>query len=215
MTAAASGSWLHLRRQWDRWAVYLPLLLMAVLALLSYWLARNAPQFGSPELEPAPRHVPDYFMRDFSVRLFDIDGRLKSELLGKEGRHYPDSDTVEIDQVRVRTFTEDGRVTTANAQRGLSNADGTEVQLFGGAVVVREAFVRADGLSQPRSELRSEFLDLFTDTEMIKTHLPVELRRGAGDVFTAERMDYDNLSRVMQLQGRVRGVIQPRTKPKS
>ena len=58
-----------------------------------------------PETEAAPRHVPDYFMHDFSVRVFDADGKLKSELTGKQGRHYPDTDTVEIDQVFVRTFS--------------------------------------------------------------------------------------------------------------
>jgi lipopolysaccharide export system protein LptC len=210
--AATLSPWMRARRLWDRLGAYLPIVLMAVLALASYWLVRLAPQIGGPELEPAPRHVPDYFMRDFSVRVFDVDGKLKSELLGKEGRHYPDTDTVEIDDVRVRSFSKDGRVTTARAVRGLSNADGSEVQLFGNAIVVREAFVTAQGQEQPRSEIRSEFLHLFADTEAIRTHLPVELLRGSGDRFTADRMDYDNLDRIMQLKGRVRGTIQPRQK---
>jgi lipopolysaccharide export system protein LptC len=36
----------------------------------------------------------------------------------------------------------------------------------------------------------------------------VELIRG-NDRFTADSMDYDNLDRIMNLQGRVRGVLVP------
>ena len=149
-------------------------------------------------------------MFDFTVRVFDDQGRLKNELSGREGRHFPDTDTVEIDAVRVRSLHPEGRVTTARAERGLSNADGSEVQLIGQAVVVREPFTPARGPAQQRQELRSEFLHLFADTESIRTHRPVELLRGSQDRFTAERMDYDNLDRVMRLHGRVRGEIAPR-----
>ena len=200
----------RLHRWWDRLAVYLPVMLMAVLAMLSYWLVRTAPSAPDPVAETVPSHVPDYQMSNFTVRVFDDQGRLKSELSGREGRHFPDTDTVEIDAVRVRTFNPEGRVTTARAQRGLSNADGSEVQLFGQAVVVREAHAPPRGTAQERQELRSEFLHLFADTEAIRTHRPVELLRGGRDRFTAERMDYDNLDRVMRLQGRVRGEIAPR-----
>ena len=103
-------------------------------------------------------------------------------------------------------------LTTARAVRGLTNADGSEVQLFGHAVIVREPFV-SGGLVQPEQELRSEFLHLFADTEAIRTHLPVVLLRDTHDRFAADSMDYDNLARVIHLKGRVHGEIQPRKKP--
>ena len=205
-TAALHG----LRRWWDRLAVYLPIMLMAVLAMLSYWLVRTAPPLLDAPAQTAPSHVPDYQMSDFTVRVFDGEGRLKSELSGRQGRHFPDTDTVEVDGVRVRSLHPSGRVTTAQAERGLSNGDGSEVQLIGQAIVVREAHTPARGPVQQRQELRSEFLHLFADTEAIRTHRPVELLRGKQDRFTADRMDYDNLDRVMRLQGRVRGEIAPR-----
>jgi lipopolysaccharide export system protein LptC len=201
---------MRVRRVWDRLAVYLPLLLMAVMAMSTYWLVRNTPVMNEQELEDVPRHVPDYFMRDFSVKVFGDDGKLKSEMIGIEGRHYPDTDTLEIDQPRIRILGAEGRVTTAVAARGLINADGSEAQLFDKAVVVREASVNAQGVALPRSEMQSDFLHLFANTEQVRSHLPVVLVRGSGDRFTAEDgMDYDNLERVMQLNGRVKGVLQP------
>ena len=204
----------RLRRAWDRLAVYLPIVLMGVMAMATYWLVRNTPVSSDVELEAAPRHVPDYFMRDFSVKVFDAQGKLKSEIVGKEGRHYPDTDTLEIDQIRIRAFSAEGRLTTAQSARGVINADGSEAQLFDKAVIVREATQTAQGFTLPRSELRSEFLHLFANTENVRTHLPVELIRGSRDRFTADRMVYDNLDRTLQLNGRVRGSIAARqTKP--
>ena len=205
---------LRVRRVWDHMAVYLPIVLMGVMAMATYWLVRNTPLGSETELEAAPRHVPDYFMRDFSVKVFDAQGKLKSEVVGTEGRHYPDTDTLEIDQIRIRAYSAEGRLTTAQSARGLINADGSEAQLFDKAVIVREAIQTAQGITLPRSELRSEFLHLFANTEMVRTHLPVELMRGARDRFTAERMTYDNLDRTLLLSGRVRGSLAARqTKP--
>ena len=209
--AAPLSVLMRVRRTWDRLSVYLPLVLMGLMAMTTYWLVRNTPAIGDAELEAAPRHVPDYFMREFSVKVFGDDGKLKSEMVGIEGRHFPDTDTLEIDQPRIRILGAEGRVTTAVAARGLINADGSQAQLFDKAVVVREATINAQGVVIPRSELQSDFLHVFANTEQVRSHLPVVLVRGTGDRFTSqEGLDYDNLDQVMKLKGRVRGVILPR-----
>jgi lipopolysaccharide export system protein LptC len=197
-----------LRAAWERATVYLPIILMALMALGTYWLARNTPALGVAEPPRPVTHDPDYFMRGFSVKTFDATGRLKSEVYGSEARHFPDTDTVEIDQPRIRSFNASGQLTVASARRALSNGDGSEVQLFGDAVVIREATTDAQGQLQPSLEFRGEFLHAFMDTERVKSNKPVELRRGR-DRFTANSLDYDNLDRVLELQGRVRGVLAP------
>lgn len=211
MTVVAPISlWLRIRRAWDRVSVYLPLVLMGLMAMTSYWLMRNTPVMLDPELEAAPRHVPDYFMNEFSVRVFGKDGRLKSEMKGVEGRHFPDTDTLEVHRIQIRIVGQDGRTTTATANRGVINADASEAQLFDQAVIVREALATAQGPVSPRTELRSEFLHLFANTEKVRSHLPVVLLRGSGgDRFVADGLDYDNLDQLMQLKGRVHGTLLP------
>jgi len=210
--SATSGvsMWLRLRRWADRFAAYLPLLLMGLMAMTTYWLVRNTPVTTEATPEQAPRHVPDYYMRDFSVKVFGADGRLKSEVVGTEGRHFPDTDTLEIDEPRIRILNSDGRLTTAVAKRGLINADGSEAQLFDKAVVVREASTNKQGVALPRTELQSDFLHMFTNTEEVRSHLPVVLVRGDGNRFTGDGLAYDNLGRVIELTGRVRGTLLPR-----
>lgn len=199
---------LLLRDALDRVTIYLPVILTALLALGTYWLVRNAPKLLEPTVKEAPTHDPDYFMRGFVVKNFLPSGNLRSELFGKEGRHYPDNDTMEVDQVRMRAISPEGLVTQATANRGLSNGDGSEIQLFGNAVVVREAATGTSGRPVPRLEFRGEFLHAYLDTERVTSNKPVTLIRGT-DRFTADTLDYDNLSGVANLQGRVRGQLMP------
>lgn len=197
-----------LKEAWDRFLLYLPLAFMVVLALGTYWLVRSTPPASGPTVARTETHEPDYFMQDFSVRTFDAVGRLRTEVQGEKGRHYPDTLLLEIDSIRIRSFDEMGRLTTASALRGLTNEDSSEVQLIGNAVVVREAQTGNSPKSAPRMEYRGEFLHAFMNTEKIKSHKPVELLRGQ-DRFTADTLDFDNVERVLQLQGRVRGTLIP------
>ena len=198
-----------LRLAWDRLSLYLPVFLMAVLAFGTYWLVRSTPALFSAELKRPVKHEPDYLMQNFAVRSFDANGRLKSEVFGVQARHYPDTNTLEIDKVRIRSFNDAGRLTTATANRALTNGDATEVQLFGDATVVREAVTADNGQTQtPRTVFRSEFLHAFMSTERVRTNKPVQLQRG-NDQFTAEALEYDNLDRVVRLTGRVRGTMVP------
>lgn len=196
------------REAWDRFLLYLPLACMAVLALGTYWMVRSEPPAAQPGAPRAQSHQPDYFMDGFAVKTFDAAGRMRSEVLGDKVRHYPDTRLLEIDSIRIRSFDARGKLTTATADHGLSNEDGSEVQLMGHAVVVREAGPDKDGRPGPPMQYRGEFLHAFMNTERLKSHKPVELQRG-GDHFTADSMDFDNVDQVLQLAGRVRGTLVP------
>ena len=195
-------------RAWDRLTIYLPVLLMGVLALGTYWLARTTPTFsGGTAAHRQEKHEADYFLRRFSIKSFDVNGRLKSEVQGTEARHFPDTDTTEIDQPHIVSYTTKGAVIVATAKRAISNGDGSQVQLIGDAVVTRDA-KDAQGRPEPKLELRGDFLHAFMDQERIKSNKPVVIKRDT-DVFTADSMDYDNLARIMDLAGRVHGTLQP------
>jgi len=197
-----------LREAWERFLLYFPLVSMGLLALGTYWLVRSTPPpAGAVALRPVV-HEPDYFMHEFSVKTFDAAGRVRTEVQGAKARHYPDTQWLEIDRVRVRSFDALGRITTATAERGLTNEDSSEVQLLGNAVVVREAVQEQGRALFPRMEYRGEFLHAFMNTERVESHKPVELLRGK-DRFAADRMEFDNVEQVLQLSGRVRGTLMP------
>jgi lipopolysaccharide export system protein LptC len=86
-------------------------------------------------------------------------------------------------------------VTLASAKRALANGDGSEVQLIGDAQVMRPASGK-----QEEVEFRSEFLHAFRNVEQVRTNQPVVVTQGTS-VVRAEGMEYDNLSRVVELKG--------------
>jgi len=187
----------------DTASAYLPLLLMAALALGTWWLVKNTPLLEN-EREVAPlRHVPDYTMNQFMVQRFAASGAMRVQIEGDVMRHYPDTDTIEIDNPRIRAFGEDGRITNATARTAIANRDGSEVQLSGGAHVVREATDQIAAI-----EFRGEFLHLFQNTERVRSHLPVVVTQGGTEI-RADSMAYDNLAGVLDLKGHVHAVLAP------
>jgi lipopolysaccharide export system protein LptC len=202
------------RRPW-RWAVrdvlsaYLPVLLMALLALATWWLVKNTPLPGEAPAPEPPRHEADYSMRNFTVQRFSKDGPLRVQIDGAVLRHFPDTDTLEIEDVRIRAIGPNGRLTLASARRALANGDATEVQLVGGAQVTRETTG-----GEPAIKMTSEFLHAFLDRERVRSHLPVVVRRGATEI-RADAFEYDHLARVIDFKGRIRATIAPRAAPRS
>ena len=191
------------RRLIDTGSTYLPVLLMGLLALGTWWLIKSTPVPGDEHAAVPARHEPDYTMSHFLVQRFSPDGAMRAQIEGDLLRHYPDTDTLEIDNARIRAIAPDARVTVATARRALSNGDASEVQLLGGAHVVREAGANVDAI-----EFRSEFLHAFLSSERVRSHLPVTVTRGAS-VIRADGMEYDNLAHVIELKGRMLAVFAP------
>lgn len=182
---------------------------MGLMALASYWLLRATPDAVLPSVARPVTHEPDYFMRRFSVKVFDADGALTSEIYGAEARHRPDTDMVEIDQARIRSVQAGSLLTTATAQRVTSNGAQTEFVLEGDAVVVREAGRTADGSVLPRLEFRGELLQVFMEPQRLLSDRPVTVVRG-NDRINADSLDYQGDERVVVFKGRVKAQLSPR-----
>jgi lipopolysaccharide export system protein LptC len=209
----ATSLWRALLRSWHQLSIYLPIALMVFLTLATYWLHRNAPTVAPAQAERPAAHVPDYFMHKFSIKTFDESGRLKSEIQGLEAKHFPDTDTLEIDQPRISSTSPKGRQVLSTASQAISNGDGSEVQLIGNAKVLREAAIDAAGKELPRMEFQGEFLHAFLNDERVKSHKPVLLTR-AKDQFAADSFAFDNVTGVAELKGRVKGVLHPSNAPR-
>lgn len=209
--AAAPGPRKRSRRRfWDQVSIYLPVLLMGLLALASYWLLHATPKAPEPVVQGPPTHVPDYFMRRFSVKVFDASGALQTEIVGAEARHRPDTGAIEVDNARIRSWGPGGQLTTATARRVIANDSQTEFVLEGDAVVIREAGPAAGGAVAPRLEFQGQTLTVFTDPERLVSHQPVLLVRG-NDRMTADALDYrGGDERVAVFSGRVRATLAPR-----
>lgn len=191
--------------QWLRETVssYLPLLLMALLALATWWLVKNSPgPLAAADEQPLSRE-PDYTMTEFALERFDAAGKLKLRIEGQRLRHYPDTDRIEIDEARIRAIAPDGRVTLARARQALGSGDGSEMQLLGGAEVTS---TDATGAAL---RMQGEFLHGFVLLEQVKSHLPVLVRVGSTELQGAG-LDYDHAAQRLELKGPLRARLAPR-----
>ena len=195
----------------DALSTYLPLLLMALLASGTWWLVRHTPPIDAPSAAKPVRHVPDYTMRNFSLTRFAPDGRFALRVEGELLRHFPDTDRLEIDSVRIESISPDGRVTRASANRALANSDASEVQLLGDARIVAQ--LSANASEADALQIDGEFLHAFVRFERLRSHLPVQVRR-AGAVTHAAGLDYDHLNSELRLDGPVRSTLQVRGAPR-
>lgn len=201
-----------LRLLWDRLSIYLPIVLMGLFAMATFWLIRSAPAVIEATPGKPVKHEADYFLRNFSIKTFDARGKLKNELFGSEARHYPDTDTFDIDRVRMRAIGDDGWPTVATALRAQSDAVGDDVQLFGAVHVRRELAPKGAGQSREPVEYRGEYLHVQSDLGKAMTDRPVVITQGK-DRFTGNAMSYDDHTSVIELTGQVRGILSPRKVP--
>lgn len=184
----------------------LPLLLMVLLAVGSWWLVRNAPQPLEPRPPAATRVEPDYTMTGFMVQRFGADGRLRLQIEGRQLRHLPAAGRLEIEGATIRAFAPDGRETVAIARLALADDKTTEVQLIGGARVQARSSRGEDAV------LEGERLLLYPQERRVRTDEAVRVRLGA-DEFEATGLEYRQDTGVLELLGPMRGVFAPRTKP--
>ena len=192
----------HLRAR-DVLSAYLPLLVMGLLALASWWLVKNSPRLGVVAEERPAGSDPDYTMNQFALERFDATGRLKLRIEGARMKHFPASDRIEIENAKIRAIAQDGRVTLASARQAIGTGDGSEVQLLGQAEVIS-----TDAKGAPLL-MRSEFLHAFLVTERVRSHLPVLVRLGSSELHAAG-LDYDHAARRLDLRGPMRANLAPR-----
>jgi lipopolysaccharide export system protein LptC len=195
----------HLRLR-ETLSAYLPILLMAALALATWWLVKNSPK---PPGEVAPRAVsaePDYTMSGFALERFAPDGRLMLRIEGAQMRHYPATDRIEIDGAQIQAWSPAGRLTRASAARAVGTGDGSELQLLGGAEVVGE-----DAAGVPLL-MRSEFLHAFFIDERVESDRPVLVRHGATELRAAGLL-YAHASQRLELKGPLKVTLTPRAMP--
>jgi len=186
-----------------RWTSLIPLVAMAALAGITYWLLQaTLPRKDEGVIKPK-QHAPDYFADNFSVSELDQSGATQYRLTATKLIHYEDDEVSDLTMPAIRAFQPGKPVVTATGDRGTVNSDASIVDLYDNARIVRDA-----GFGDPRMQADSSHFRVLVNDDVIETEKPVKLQRGQS-IMTASGMKYNNVTRVIQLFGNVRGAIAP------
>ena len=179
----------------------LSLIALAALAGGTYWLLQATRSPAAHETAGAKTHTPDYFADQFSVSELDQSGTTQYRLTADKLVHYEDDENSDLTHPAIRAFQPGKPIVTATGERGTVNGDASIVDLYDNARIVRAA-----GAGDPEMQADSSHFRVFVNDDVIVSKNPVKLRRGLS-VATADAMNYNNVTRVMQLFGTVRGYI--------
>lgn len=187
----------------SRLSSLLSLAAMAALAGGTYWLLQATRPPAAADIAAPKTHSPDYFAENFSISELDQSGTTQYRLTATRMVHYEDDENSDLVRPAMRAFQPGKPVVTATGDRGKVNADASIVDLYDNARILRAA-----GAGDPEMQADSSHFRVLVNDDVIETEKPVKLRRGQS-IMTASAMNYNNVTRVMQLFGNVRGAIAP------
>ncbi|MDQ3185864.1 MAG: LPS export ABC transporter periplasmic protein LptC [Pseudomonadota bacterium] len=177
----------------------LPLILLALLAALAFWLNQSVRTPSSAQDEDL-RRAPDYTLENFSATRMDHDGVMRHVLSAKKMLHYPDDDTTDLEQPRFIN-TEPGKpAMQVDADQAKMSGNGEDIYLTGNVTVLRKA-----GKGRGETMMTTSFLHLMPDDDIAKTDKPVVITE-ANAIIKAVGMEISNRTQVTRLLSQVRVV---------
>lgn len=186
----------------DRFSGWFPLLLLAVLAGVTLWLDHIVQPPAGPRVTASGE--PDYIVDGLSALRMDEEGRVKHTLRAKKMTHYPEDDLTLLVEPTLVTYTEGRSPVTVTARHARVSGNGENVYFEDGVRVVR-----APQGNRTELVVETNYLHVMPDANIAKTDKPVTIRDAAA-VVVASGLELNSESRVLRLQGRVKGTYDAR-----
>ena len=187
----------------------MPLILMGLLTLLTFWLVQKNTPPEKSTLERVRLHEPDYTIKDGALSALNELGNTKYRILGNKVTHYDDDASIDILTPRMRFFQLDKAPVTVKSDTGHLDGDLTILDLFDNASIFRPA--QAASPTQPatlRMLASSSYFKVLINDDIIETYRPITLEQGMSIMNSTEGGIFNNVEQSMVLTGQVKGRIE-------
>jgi lipopolysaccharide export system protein LptC len=190
----------------ERLSAWFPLLLLAVLAAMTYWLDRVV-QPPPPPRDGSARHDPDYIIENFRASRMGADGQPRDQLVALRMTHYPDDDTTHLERPVYRQLEARRAPLHVTSERATVSPKGEDVHFHDNVVVVRGAHGRNKELT-----LRTSYLLVIPGDQLARTDRAVTIT-DLNTKITAHGLELDNNAKTLKLKANVRMELKrtPRT----
>ena len=182
----------------ERVSALFPLLLLAALAGLTFWLDQVV-QLPEVPHDAVKRHDPDYFVYGLSALKMDAEGKVTYTLFAQKMVHYPDDDSTVLTNPRWVSLGADKVPVTITADQALVSSHGNNVYFEHNVRVVRDAHA-----GQSRLVLQTNYLQVIPDEDIATTDRPVVIT-DAHTVVNAVGLELNSKTCVLKLLSNVKG----------
>ena len=194
----------------------MPLILMGILTLVTFWLVQKNTPAEKSALERARLHEPDYTIKNGALSALNEVGNTKYRILGNKVTHYDDDASIDIVTPRMRLFQLNKAPITVKSDTGHLDGDLTILDLFDNASIFRPA--QAASATEPatlRMLASSSYFKVLINDDVIESNRPITLEQGMSIMHSTEGGTFNNVEQSMTLTGDVKGRIEraPRGKP--
>lgn len=186
----------------DRFGGWFPIVLLAVLAGLTFWLDRIV-QPPTRASNQTIKHDPDYIVDGLSAVRMDPEGRVQHTLRARKMTHFPDDDVTELVEPRFITYSEDHSPIIVTSRNAHMSGNGENVYFENAVRVVRAADEKESELV-----LETDYLHVIPDANIARTDRPVVIHNASGSV-SASGLELNSETRILNLQGRVKSTFEP------
>jgi lipopolysaccharide export system protein LptC len=181
-----------------RLSTLFPLLLLALLAALTYWLDHTM-QDPAASRDKRPAHEPDYTVEKLIATRMDVNGRVRDTLHTAKMVHFPDDDSTELTLPQFASFAH-GAPLSIRAKQGEISSNGGNLYFRGDVRATRAAQGANSALV-----VTTEYLHVLPDDHIAKTDRPVTIS-DASMTIRAGGMELNSERQILKLHGGVRGV---------
>ncbi len=186
-------------RLYDQMAALISLVLLGILAIMTYYLAEFA---GRDDKVNRPRkltHEQDYYVEHFALTRLDSQGQPSFTLTAAQLKHFPDDDSTEYSRPKLVSLDPSKPKVTLTADRGNSTSEGEETHLHDNVLLTREATATSEPLT-----ISAEYMLLLSNDDIARTDRLVRIVNGSS-VLTGTGMEFNNSTRQLELHNQVRG----------
>ena len=180
-------------------AIVIPLI---ALALGSFWLLEVMRRAANDFFPQQQRSEPDFYVENFNYVKIAKTGKAEYHFSGTRLTHNPQDDSYDILRPVVRNLGDRQTPIVVRADRARITNDNSEVHMHGHVQVDRPATGSSEDM-----HMKSDYILLLPDDDVMKTHRPVVIHVGES-VLSGTGMVANNATRVYRLSSNVHGTYQ-------
>lgn len=176
-----------------------PLILLILLALLTFWLdrvTRPSERAGGDDLYVNP----DYIVEDISGIRMDHEREIQRKFTAERLFHYLDEEITQMEQVSFINIEPEKPLMRLSADRAEIKSKGKNIYLTGNVTAIRGADDEKSKIT-----LMTDFLQLIPDEDLVKTDRAVTISR-MNTTIHSTGLEFNNRVGEIQLLSKVKAV---------